>query len=128
MPSRNLFLIISIAATAATLYLAGSNLPPVALSGFGPPAPVSLATVVLLSYLCGLASVGSFWLSRKRREQRGEQKIAQWANQDQKLLAEIASDKEKLLEAKIATLDVALKTALRKKSELEEKITAMERR
>jgi len=37
-----------------------------------------------------------------------------WQAQDAKLMASIASDKEKQLEAKIATLEAALKNALKK--------------
>ena len=41
-------------------------------------------------------------------------KLKEWQVQDAKLLKEIQSDKEKLMEAKIATLEAALKKALRK--------------
>ena len=128
MPSRNLFFISSALATIAAIYLGCTNLAPVALSGFGAPVQLPLAVVVIISYLFGLVSIGSFWLTRKSRQIAGEQKLVQWANQDQKLIAEIASDKEKQLEAKIATLDVALKSALKKKCELEQKLNATESR
>ena len=44
-----------------------------------------------------------------------EARLAEWDRQDAKLKAEVRSDREKQLEAKIATLESALKAALKKK-------------
>lgn len=41
-------------------------------------------------------------------------KLKEWQVQDAKLLKEIQTDKERLLEAKIATLEAALKQALKR--------------
>ena len=46
--------------------------------------------------------------------QQNEKRLEKWQNQDAKLLVEVQSDKEKQLEAKIATLEAALKRALKK--------------
>jgi hypothetical protein len=74
-----------------------------------------LGALLMVSYLCGLAGVGGVWATRKQRAIRGEQTKLGWEKEDQKLSLQIESDKMKLLEAKIATLEVALNKALKKK-------------
>jgi hypothetical protein len=56
----------------------------------------------------------SIWKIRSK-ELKSEAKLLQWQAQDAKLAVEIQSDKEKQLEAKIATLEAALNSALKKK-------------
>lgn len=56
------------------------------------------------------------WRGKISTGGKSEQIQTQWQNQDAKLVAEIKSDREKQLEAKIATLETALKSALQKKS------------
>lgn len=48
------------------------------------------------------------------RQEENVAKLKEWQNQDAKLAVEVQSDKEKQLEQKIATLEAALKQALRK--------------
>ena len=68
--------------------------------------------------LIGAFSVGFLamfiYKQRSKLVQKSSQKQLEWKAQDAKLMATIASDKEKLLEAKIATLETALKAALKK--------------
>jgi hypothetical protein len=117
MLSRNLFLILSIVFLALGLYIACANFTtPFALLGFGTPMPLPAGAAMLLEFGCALLSVLGLWAIQKRREAKGEQELVKWSNQDAKLMTEIASDQVKLLEAKIATLEVALKSALKKKN------------
>jgi uncharacterized membrane protein YraQ (UPF0718 family) len=44
-----------------------------------------------------------------------QQKKLEWQAQDEKLMAAVTSDREKQLQAKISTLEAALKTALKKR-------------
>ena len=104
------------------------NFNAIPLAGFGAPLNLPYGLTVLSAYACGLLTIGSLWNGIKQREKRSEQKMVGWEKEDRKLMAEIASDKEKQLEAKIQTLDVALKTALKKKAELEEKLSGLEKR
>lgn len=76
-----------------------------------------LGAALLATYACGLITIGCGWAMQKRREIKGEQKLVKWEKEDQKLMVELASDEKKLLEAKIATLEAALKSALKKKND-----------
>lgn len=74
---------------------------------------LSVGSVLLegvgIGLLCGLLVIFA-----QRAKQKGqENKLAQWEAQDVKLAAEVKSDREKQLEAKISTLEAALKTALK---------------
>ena len=62
---------------------------------------------VLLGALSMIPFVGS-------KQEENVAKLKEWQNQDAKLAIEVQSDKEKQLEAKIATLEAALKAALKK--------------
>lgn len=71
--------------------------------------------LALFAYLAGaaLASVSFAPLLGSKHEQNVE-KLKEWKEQDAKLALELQSDKEKQLQAKIATLEAALKQALGK--------------
>jgi hypothetical protein len=115
MQLRNPFLILSILSAAIVLYVACNNFSAVAVAGFGAPAQIPVGALMLVSYLLGLLGVGGFWATKKQRAIRGEQAKLGWEKEDLKLTMQIESDKIKLLEAKIATLEVALNKALKKK-------------
>lgn len=76
-------------------------------------APIGLVTLVCL--LVGSFVGCSTCLNINRKSPR-EEKVSQWQAQDAKLLTTIASDKERHLEAKVATLEAALKTALKRQN------------
>lgn len=75
----------------------------------------SSGLLVLFSYIIG-AMVGTTSLLPyvKGRQEENVAKLKEWQEQDAKLALEVQSDKEKQLEAKIATLEAALKQALKK--------------
>jgi uncharacterized integral membrane protein len=96
----------------AAVYVAATNMAVVSLQGFGGPVALPFGGVVIGAYACGMLTIGSLWRSFGAREKRGEQKMVEWEKQDAKLMQEIATDREKLLEAKVATLETALSKAL----------------
>ena len=67
-----------------------------------------------LAYALGLAAGLAFLVERGRQAARQDKQLEKWEAQDVKLLTEVKSDKEKQLEAKIATLEAALQKALKK--------------
>ncbi len=74
-----------------------------------------LPLIALKFFALGVITMFSIWKIRSK-ELKSEAKQLQWQAQDAKLAVEIQSDKEKQLEAKIATLEAALSSALKKKS------------
>lgn len=74
-----------------------------------------LPLIVLKFFALGVVTMFCIWKIRSK-ELKSEAKQLQWQAQDAKLAVEIQSDKEKQLEAKIATLEAALTSALKKKS------------
>ncbi len=77
--------------------------------------PLSSGTFFLAAYLIGtlIGAVSMLPLIAGKQEQNVA-KLKEWQAQDAKLAVEVQSDKEKQLEAKIATLETALKQALKK--------------
>ena len=73
------------------------------------------AAIMLATFFLGLAPALSFGLVRKQKQVVSNAKVEEWEKQDRKLTDEIESDKVKQLEAKIETLEIALKSALTKK-------------
>jgi uncharacterized integral membrane protein len=106
-------LILSSAPAALLLVLSFANLQPVAVSYFAGSAPVPLFLVVVAALLAGAFSGLSFGAALKGPQITSE-KVLEWQTQDAKLAAEVKSDREKQLEAKVATLESALKQALKK--------------
>lgn len=71
--------------------------------------------LILMSYVCGALLGGLSMLPFARgKQQENVAKLKEWQTQDAKLALEVQSDREKQLEAKIATLETALKQALKK--------------
>ncbi|HEY9773443.1 MAG TPA: hypothetical protein V6C81_06505 [Planktothrix sp.] len=115
--SRNVLFIVAFLPALLVAYVVCINWSPVPLAGFGAPVNVQEGIIVLTSYLAGLVSIGSLWNAQMRRQVRGGEKLVKWEREDQKLAVEVASDEVKLLKQKIATLDAALASALKKLKE-----------
>jgi hypothetical protein len=81
----------------------------------GRSVQISFASISLTSLLIGSLSGYLLCLSFDKKSVNQAKKI-EWQAQDEKLMASLASDKEKQLEAKIATLETALRNALKKQS------------
>lgn len=118
---RNLFFIISAVLLIVAAVLGFMNISTaVALNLFGATVSTTVGTLVLISFALGLSSAAAFNATRAIKDAKSEQNQLTWQKQDEKLAKEIQSDKEKQLEAKIQTLEIALKSALdkaKKKSE-----------
>ena len=74
---------------------------------------ISLAIITFAFLLAGFVCGFLFFVSYNKAALNEERKL-EWQAQDAKLSASVVSDNEKLLEAKIATLEAALKSALKK--------------
>lgn len=114
MNKKPIFLTISILAIAITVAVAGQNCEPVNVKFFGSVMPVSFCVIAFAMFACGALSTLPALLS-KAKDVKSEQIQMNWQQQDEKLKEELTNDKIKLLEAKIQTLDAALKQSLKKK-------------
>lgn len=114
MLPKILFIAVAALATISTVIFAVMNTGNVAITFPGIHCDAPLALLALKFYFLGLVSALCVWKIRSK-ELKVEAKQLQWQAQDAKLQAEIRSDREKQLEAKIATLETALNAALKKK-------------
>lgn len=102
-------LIGSVASLFCFFACAAAFMQPLTLLNSSLPAGVCL----LLSWIGGLGLTAA-WRQLTLPKAKSEVALSDWQKQDAKLAAEIKSDREKQLEAKIATLEVALNKALKK--------------
>jgi hypothetical protein len=116
MTAKTKFTLINLAGFFVVLLLF-VNLSPQGLSLklAGMEISTSIGFFLLISYLVG-ALIGSASLVPflKGRQVENVAKLKEWQEQDARLAVEVQSDREKQLEAKIATLETALKQALKK--------------
>lgn len=115
MPSRYVLLVPAGLAVLTLLFLSVLNLQPVAVNAPVSFPPLPLGAIILVSLAAG-AAAGATAASRAGGKVKSERIELEWQTQDAKLAAAVQSDREKQLEAKIATLETALKQALKKNS------------
>jgi len=94
--------------------LAATNPATATLSLAGQSVGLSVGAVLSIGYLVGVVATLSLYLASARNTQAESKQLQQWQHQDAKLVAEVQTDREKQLEAKIATLEAALQRALKK--------------
>ena len=82
---------------------------------FGATSSAPLACFLSGTFILGLIPGLSFMLFRQKKKAISKEKEIEWEKQDQKLAKEKESDRVKQLEAKIETLEIALKSALAKR-------------
>jgi uncharacterized integral membrane protein len=112
---RNIYLVISAALIILMAVLGFMNAnAATALNLMGSNVTITLGTILFGSFAVGFVSALCFNATSKLKDIKSEQNQLEWQKQDQKLAIEIQSDKEKQLEAKIQTLEIALKSALDK--------------
>lgn len=114
MNKKPLFLAISILSIIAAIAIAGPNCQSVPLVLFGTQVSLSFCVIGFGMFALGCLSTLPMALN-KAKEIKSEKIQVAWQQQDEKLKEELTNDKIKLLEAKISTLDAALKQALKKK-------------
>lgn len=101
--------------TVLVLALSFLNMASVPFSLLGATSmDVPAGMLVITGYLLGLAATLSLLMTKVITTQASGKRLESWDAQDQKLLQQVQSDKEKQLEAKIETLEVALQKALNK--------------
>lgn len=83
---------------------------------FGAPVAITLGTGMLISYLVACLAFGGAGFLLRQQTVVQDKTLAQWETQDQKLAVTVQTDREKQLEAKIQTLETALKQALKRGS------------
>ncbi len=112
---RNIFLLVSAALGILVAIISIQNGAQVTISLFGAQMALALGGITFGAFAIGLmaAYIGGAG-TMKLKDKISEQKQIEWQKQDDKLAKEIQSDKEKQLEAKIVTLEAALKSALAK--------------
>lgn len=116
MSRRVIFFVVNIAVLATVAYLFLPNTEPVVLNIMGSALHCTGGALLfgtyalgfVICFLSGLPMLGNY------SQAANIAKLKEWQGQDAKLLKEIQSDKEKQLEAKIATLEAALKQALKR--------------
>lgn len=113
MSSKIISAILLAVPAVILVLLVWQNHTEVTLSMFGTTATLSVGIVATVFFLVGLITgTGVALPFLKNVRQESSEKLKEWQSQDHKLLADIQSDREKQLQAKIQTLEVALKQAL----------------
>lgn len=114
MNKKPIFLVLSVLAVAVAVAVGAQNFDAVTIKLFGNQIAVPFCATALVMFACGALSTLPALLGRAK-EAKSEQLQVNWQKQDEKLKEELTNDKIKMLEAKIATLDAALKQSLKKK-------------
>jgi hypothetical protein len=104
------FLLMFLSLLLVTLAILNWQSSSIGVFGLSNLMPSGLLTLITL--LIGMGT-GLLIPSLLDKSAINEQKKLDWQAQDSKLMATVASDREKQLEAKIATLETALKTVLK---------------
>lgn len=113
--SRQLLAILLIAVSMViTGTLTIMNGAPVTANLFGSQVSMTLGTGMLVAYLVAAVAFGGAAFLLKQDKVVQDKTLATWEAQDQKLLQSVQTDREKQLEAKIETLESALKQALKR--------------
>jgi hypothetical protein len=116
MAAKTKFTIINLAGllVALILYINMSH-QPFSFQLFGVDLAFAPGVLLVISYVAGaLIGAGSVVPFIGHGQVENVAKLKEWQQQDAKLALEVQSDREKQLEAKIATLESALKQALKK--------------
>jgi uncharacterized integral membrane protein len=115
MQLAKILLGLSILITLLVLILSVMNWQSQEINLFGTMQHLPLGMMILIACVSGALVPLSLLLVGVGRRQGQTKQLQEWQKQDAKLLNQIASDREKQLEAKIVTLEAALKVALKKK-------------
>jgi uncharacterized integral membrane protein len=107
-------ILVLILGAVLVVSLAVFNVNPVAFSIFGATVYVPEGVLLGSGFLFGVLLTLPLYWAKVKAEQASAKALTKWDAEDQKLLTQVQSDKEKQLEAKIATLEAALQRALKK--------------
>jgi hypothetical protein len=109
------FLLVIVGAVVGNAVMMGRNDQLISFHLYSFGFDINSGTLAMMFFACGTI-FGTLWpyaMGANVHEQNVT-KLKEWQTQDQKLAIEVQRDKEKQLEAKIATLEAALKQALNK--------------
>ena len=112
--TKNLPIILIVLVTLIIGALSFVNGALVSLSLFAASIQVPEGFLLGGGYVLGMVLSLPVVMARLASDKASHKQVAQWQNQDNKLAQQIQSDKEKQLEAKVATLEAALQRALKK--------------
>lgn len=112
---RNIPMVVAGILGLLTVVISIMNPTTVAMNLLGAAVNVPLGVICFGAYLVGLSGVLASMGTLKIKEKVSEQKQLEWQKQDDKLGKEVLNDRIKQLDAKILTLEAALKSALDKK-------------
>jgi len=114
MSAKRRFILINLVGLAGALFFYFTlGKQPINIPLFGVEFPSTPSLMVFITYVCGaIIGAGSVVPFVESQQKDSVAKLREWKDQDAKLALEVQSDKEKQLEAKIATLESALKQAL----------------
>jgi hypothetical protein len=116
LPPKTRFLIINLVGLACALFLYFQlNKQTFTFQIMDFEMASSPGILLFIAYVIGaIIGAGSLVPFLAGNQEENVAKLKAWKDQDAKLALEVQADKEKQLEAKIATLEVALKQALNK--------------
>ena len=100
--------------TICLIVISIENNQPVSIHCFSSSSEATLGLGLVSFLAIGVITGLSFITIVSRGEKTSGKQIATWDAQDAKLQSQVKSDREKQLEAKIDTLEAALKSALNK--------------
>ena len=112
--TRNLPIILIMLVTLIIGALSFVNGTMVSMSLFGAALQVPEGFLLGGGYVLGMILSLPVVMARLASQKASHKQLSQWQTQDNKLAGQVQSDKEKQLEAKIATLEAALQRALKK--------------
>jgi uncharacterized integral membrane protein len=113
--SRNTIALAILLSTACIdLAVALLNPAAISLNLLGTTMEMPAGVIVFVSWALGATGALAVVWSAAVHKQTQDKHLATWAAQDVKLSASLQSDREKQLEAKIATLEAALQRVLKK--------------
>lgn len=113
LQNNKVIALIALIALAFLVLLALSNWLPFNWQLFGYTYSAPIGLIVIVSLVIGFFAGITDYLSLNRTGKHDQIK-SDWQAQDAKLAASITSDREKQLEAKISSLEIALEKALKK--------------
>lgn len=111
--ARYVFLSLSALLAIAVLIVSVQNGALCALTLFGSSLQVPLGAISGATFVLGALAASSL-MKMQVKQVQVDQKLLEWQSQDAKLAVEVESDRVKQLEAKIATLETALESALKR--------------
>jgi uncharacterized integral membrane protein len=111
---KSLGTIVLVIGTIVVVIIGLMNGATAALSLFGAQLTVPSGALLVGGYLSGVACTFALLANRYGSASKSNQRLVEWQAQDEKLLGQVQTDREKQLEAKIATLEAALQRALKK--------------